>query len=595
MTKYVNEESPSDAAYIDKLLESIQWLKCVVEWQQEAMDNSGDRVAVLEVMGPGGDTEGCALDLTLNLCNKEFLRFYGDKPLVNRRRSREPEKLSEIEHERYLGAFKNPPRIDLDKLIGRGMKSNAQVLAELKVSKERQKLHYYLLDSDGLIGDGNVNLLVSEIRKGQLLFLSERDMSPLIKLFGAVESWRRKDGARETYDAIVRSFSPNGELGFLGFSFCRLWTKLARSDEFRSEAEFGLKQERNQDAFRQGRVRFTRKDGWLFHAASLREPAIYEEASVDGLEPDAPPMKTTHPRGFPYYIVPFQAWPPELEIEHPHEWLDAALIAAGQVVGSLSFSVPGKLNSGSWAILKLACQGAGFALLAAQSRQEKLDWLKQVEHASDALTRGVFYRLNTAIKLGKDICGFDRDILDLLVAANRVDGDVKTQRKKFNFVATECYEPTWATGDIVESLESVCSQVRDGLVVEFCPMVGSLELTTDFGEIRVVVSELIANALEGNGDAGASKVVVKVDSADGWCVIDVIDDGPGILSRFGDDLFRQTVSSSKSTGTGIGLFMCHRIVTTLGGDLEHITTTRGAHFRIRLPLINAGKTQEKPK
>jgi two-component system sensor kinase FixL len=65
--------------------------------------------------------------------------------------------------------------------------------------------------------------------------------------------------------------------------------------------------------------------------------------------------------------------------------------------------------------------------------------------------------------------------------------------------------------------------------------------------------------------------------------IDVVDDGPGIPEALRDTLFQPFVST-KSEGTGLGLYVCSLLARLAGGSLEAITPERGGVcMRLRLP------------
>ena len=72
----------------------------------------------------------------------------------------------------------------------------------------------------------------------------------------------------------------------------------------------------------------------------------------------------------------------------------------------------------------------------------------------------------------------------------------------------------------------------------------------------------------------------------GWLCIDVSDTGCGIreadLERIFDPFF---TTKSPDHGTGLGLMICHRIVTAHGGSIEvRSREGEGATFSVHLPL-----------
>ncbi|MCA9032322.1 MAG: PAS domain-containing sensor histidine kinase, partial [Planctomycetaceae bacterium] len=64
----------------------------------------------------------------------------------------------------------------------------------------------------------------------------------------------------------------------------------------------------------------------------------------------------------------------------------------------------------------------------------------------------------------------------------------------------------------------------------------------------------------------------------------VQDNGHGIDDEARERLFQPYVTT-KSTGTGLGLFVCHNILENSGGKIELVESTRaGTVFCVTLPL-----------
>ena len=83
-----------------------------------------------------------------------------------------------------------------------------------------------------------------------------------------------------------------------------------------------------------------------------------------------------------------------------------------------------------------------------------------------------------------------------------------------------------------------------------------------------------------------SRGVLKVEASlrDGFDVLVVSDDGPGIPPRLAERLFEPFVSGKASDGTGLGLTISRELAANHGGDLRLIRTDAdGAAFELRLP------------
>lgn len=88
-------------------------------------------------------------------------------------------------------------------------------------------------------------------------------------------------------------------------------------------------------------------------------------------------------------------------------------------------------------------------------------------------------------------------------------------------------------------------------------------------EIRAVVQALVVNAIEASPEGEVVEIrVARPRASDAGAVVEVLDRGPGLPVSVRDRLFSPHVST-KSHGSGMGLFLAHRIATgRYGGRLE---------------------------
>jgi len=116
--------------------------------------------------------------------------------------------------------------------------------------------------------------------------------------------------------------------------------------------------------------------------------------------------------------------------------------------------------------------------------------------------------------------------------------------------------------------------------------------------LRQLLDNLVGNALK---FTRSGEVVLKAgvgaggDAGCGTLVLAVADSGPGIQPELGERMFQAYERGpasirDESGGCGLGLYICQRIVQTLGGAIEWSAPAGGgARFKVTLPgvLVNA--------
>ena len=103
--------------------------------------------------------------------------------------------------------------------------------------------------------------------------------------------------------------------------------------------------------------------------------------------------------------------------------------------------------------------------------------------------------------------------------------------------------------------------------------------------MEVIIVNLISNAAEAMKNVAGEKLL-EISSAvkDDTLFITIADSGPGIPPNLRNQIF-DPFYTTKSGGTGIGLSICHRIVTDHGGSLGVSESAwGGAAFTIELPV-----------
>lgn len=130
---------------------------------------------------------------------------------------------------------------------------------------------------------------------------------------------------------------------------------------------------------------------------------------------------------------------------------------------------------------------------------------------------------------------------------------------------------------------------RKNIRFQFSPTI-DLHLSIDPNRLNQVLSNLISNALKYS--PSSSLVAITLDYNLEYACISVKDQGPGIAREEQQELFKpfKTLSTIPTAGepkTGLGLYICKKIVEAHGGKIEAISSKgKGSTFTINLPRNN---------
>ncbi|HEX6738586.1 MAG TPA: ATP-binding protein [Vicinamibacteria bacterium] len=110
-------------------------------------------------------------------------------------------------------------------------------------------------------------------------------------------------------------------------------------------------------------------------------------------------------------------------------------------------------------------------------------------------------------------------------------------------------------------------------------------IPADEGQIRQVLIALLMNALDASGEGGTITVATH-DGPDGRVRLSVSDNGAGIAPEHLDKIFNPFFTTKPTgQGTGLGLAVCHGVVTAHGGEIRvesHVG--KGTRFSVELPV-----------
>ncbi|MFN8157322.1 MAG: HAMP domain-containing sensor histidine kinase [Candidatus Nanopelagicales bacterium] len=146
--------------------------------------------------------------------------------------------------------------------------------------------------------------------------------------------------------------------------------------------------------------------------------------------------------------------------------------------------------------------------------------------------------------------------------------------------------------DVVDVVEAAAEGLRAAapdreVVVRAC---GSAQIVGDAMRLRQVVDNLATNARVHT--TPGSPITFTVDAADGWAVVSVSDEGPGMdpveVQRAFERFYRGDPSRTRArgAGTGLGLSIAQAVVAAHGGEVSlESSPDSGTTVTLRLPLM----------
>ena len=176
------------------------------------------------------------------------------------------------------------------------------------------------------------------------------------------------------------------------------------------------------------------------------------------------------------------------------------------------------------------------------------------------------------------------EAIEALADANRAGARVRaivTDLKKFT-MADDAVRELVDLPDIIDAAITL-NLAQPGPPTKVVVKLGTTPLVAaNEGRLAQALANLLLNA----GQAGASCIELVTHTNDaGRAVVEVRDDGSGILPDVLPKIFDPFFTTKPvGTGLGLGLSICHAVVTALGGEVGvHSQPGRGATFLVTLP------------
>ncbi|MEW6569931.1 MAG: ATP-binding protein, partial [Nitrospirota bacterium] len=220
------------------------------------------------------------------------------------------------------------------------------------------------------------------------------------------------------------------------------------------------------------------------------------------------------------------------------------------------------------------------------------------------LTAGVAHELNNPVAI---ILGFADGLLErvepnskeyeMLKAIERQA--LNSKRIVENLLGFARYpEKTEYCADVNESLESVVSVVENILITKKITLEKNLaedlpRVRGDAGHLQQVFMNLITNAAAAMERGGVLTISTKLNEPSNRVEIFFKDTGHGIKKEYRDKIFEAFFTTKKvGEGTGLGLSVCHGIVTRYGGEITFETVAeeedrerKGTTFTVSLHVV----------
>ena len=195
---------------------------------------------------------------------------------------------------------------------------------------------------------------------------------------------------------------------------------------------------------------------------------------------------------------------------------------------------------------------------------------------------------------GKEL-GFETQLARINNGVSRCD-DIITQLLDFSRSKPLAARPGDLDSWLAKTIEEEARQLPAAVAIECVLNLQGQDVPFDPARLQRAIINLLSNAAEamvGKGDDPARfetkvpKILVRTDLVDGFALIKIKDNGPGISAENLEKI-REPLFTTKSFGTGLGLPAVEQIATQHNGRLEiNSKLGAGAEFTIFLPVNQA--------
>jgi signal transduction histidine kinase len=145
--------------------------------------------------------------------------------------------------------------------------------------------------------------------------------------------------------------------------------------------------------------------------------------------------------------------------------------------------------------------------------------------------------------------------------------------------------------DIAALIDLVLTIARPEIAKQNIQVVLKLEdalyVTANQGELQQVLLNLLNNAIDAlkSADQPDKRIIIQSERISSGIQVSIADNGLGIDANIQTHMF-ELLSTTKSSGMGIGLWLCKHIVMRHGGSIRFESNPeKGTTFIISLPFV----------
>jgi signal transduction histidine kinase len=129
-------------------------------------------------------------------------------------------------------------------------------------------------------------------------------------------------------------------------------------------------------------------------------------------------------------------------------------------------------------------------------------------------------------------------------------------------------------------------EVNDNLIINRHLLSEKINVRADKTQINRLFTNLILNAIQSVPEYRAVEITIAEKIEGNFVIVKIMDNGQGISEEVKANIFTPNFTT-KSSGTGLGLAMCKRIIEQSEGEIWFETQLeKGTAFFVKLPMNN---------